>query len=521
MPSLKREKYFFLFLSFTEGAAVMVAELVSAKMLAPLYGSSLYVWGSVIGVTLLGLTSGYFLGGLLSYSKHRRGIVCWSLLGAALLIAVMPSIGERLMLSLEGLDLIPAILLSASVFLLPPLLLLGAASPLIIATLSNEVADAGKASGTVYAISTIGGILSTLLSGFYLIPEFGLTLTAQATGIALIILPFLLLLRMRHYPAVAIPALMVLVMLPHGKNEDYPVTIQYRSEGMLGQLLLVDVPLVNRRTGERRIDRILFVNRVAQSWMNLNTGEPIWDYPHYLRSIASNLSPGSRVLLLGLGGGIVARELQELGLQVDGVELDGRIATVARTYFGLDRNSNTFVDDARHYLRTTRKKYDLIIFDVFRAEVPPAHLLTLETFKTVQDRLERGGFMIVNYNGFLTGPIGKGGRSILKTLRAAEYDVHLVPTSGSEKARNSIFIASTGGLDLTRPRTPLIVDGRVRPIPGMYLDTSRIDANDAVILRDNRPVLENLTLAAAKLWREDYTKVYTKQFVEMGIPLFE
>lgn len=499
----------------------MIAELVGAKMLAPLYGSSLYVWGSVIGITLISLTSGYYIGGLLSYSAWRRKLIYWGLLAAALMIATMPWLAEKLVLSMENLDVISAILLSTSLYLLPPLVLLGATSPLIIAAISTDLSDAGKAAGTVYAISTVGGILATFLSGFYLIPEFGLTSTALAAGTALSVIPLILLLRIRHYPAVAVPVLLLLMMVPQQRDKDYPVQVQYRSEGLLGQLMLVDVPMFNRETGARRTDRILFVNRMGQTWINLDTGEPIWQYPKYLTTISSVLPRGSRVLLLGLGGGIVARELQKIGLEVDSVELDARIAMIARKYFGLERNGRIVVDDGRHYLRSTRETYDLIIFDVFKAEVPPAHMLSVETFREVQDRLNPGGFMIVNYNGFLTGSVGKGGRSILKTIRTAGYDVRLAATGGSERARNSIFIGTTTDLDFSNPRIPLKINGRIQSLASKYLDVSKIDTKNAVVLRDNRPVLENLNLEAAEIWRKDYTNIYTKRFIAMGIPLFE
>lgn len=511
-----------LTLSFTEGAAVMIAELAGARMLAPLYGNSLYVWGAIIGITLISLTLGYYLGGVLSYRRRRAGIVFWFLLVAAFLIAVMPLLAHRLMVALEGMATVQAILLLTSIYLLPPLLLLGATAPLIISLLARAAAEAGRVSGLVYAVSTVGGILGTFAAGFYLIPEFGLSRTAISCGIALALLPFVLLLSRRQYAALAYPLLLALLLIP-GKTEQFHpgVKVLYQSEGLLGQLKVVDISYT---VGAGRIpknDRILFVNLAGQTWVNLDTGQAVWDYVHYLKSIGSVLPPGSRVLLLGLGGGLTARNMQAIGHTVDSVELDERIPAIARDYFGLDSRSRVIVDDGRHYIRSTRERYDLIVFDVYQAEIPPAHMLTVETFRELQQRLNPGGFVLISYTGFLTGSAGYGARSIYKTLLEAGYRVRLIPTGPKEDTRNNIFIATLGEHDFTRPRAPLVIGGALQSLPELFVAAADIDLEHAMVLRDNQPILEKLNLEAAAIWRASYHRVFTKPFLERGIPLFE
>lgn len=512
-----------LFLAFTEGAAVMIAELVGAKMLAPLYGSSLYVWGAVIGMTLISLTAGYYLGGLLSYRKHRRDMVYWFMLCAALLIVLMPTVAHTMMTtSISDMETIRAILLLTSIYLLPPLLLLGATPPLIISILASEVDAAGNTAGRVYAISTVGGILATFGAGFWLLPEFGLTRTAIAGGIGLSILPLILLIGRRHWPALVYPALLVVILLPREGGIEHPrVEILYESEGLLGQLKVMDIGIADQQGTIRRTDRVLFVNRTGQTWINRDTGEPVWDYVRFLQSIGSLAPAGSRTLLLGLGGGIIARKLQDLGHTVDSVELDERIAKIARDYFNLEHNGELFVDDGRHFMRSTDRRYDLIVFDVFQAEVPPAHMLTLEAFRDLRRLLNPGGFVIINYSGFITGSTGIGARSIYKTLLEAGYRVDLLPTGTQERTRNNLMIASDRDMDYSTTRVPIIAGGRVRPLPQFFMDPAAIDIEDALILRDNQPVLEKLNLEAAAIWRKDYYEYFTKQFTREGIPLFE
>lgn len=512
-----------LALSFTEGAAVMIAELVGARMLAPLYGSSLYVWGAVIGITLISLTLGYYLGGLLSF-RRRRELVYWLMLIAAVLITAMPSVAQTLMTAWTDMETVKAILLLTTIYLLPPLLLLGATPPLIISILSSEVADAGKTAGLVYGVSTIGGIVATFAAGFYLIPDFGLTRTALGTGVALAVLPFVLLLGARHYPAVAAPAaLAALLMVSLQPVKEHPgVEFRYQSEGLLGQIKIADIHLINNVTKSKVTDRVMFVNRTGQTWINLSTAEPRWPYVHYLQSLGSVQPPGSRALLLGLGGGIVARNLQAEGYTVDSVELDRRVAKIAIKYFDLTPNGDTVVDDGRHYIRSTHRRYDLIVFDVFQAEIPPAHMLTLETFRELKDLLNPGGFVAINYSGFLTGSVGYGARSIYKTLLAAGYRVRVLPAgSQGEETRNNVFVATLDDQDFSAPRIPVMEDGRPRAPADLFMDPAAIDVEHAMVLTDDQPILEKLNLEAAAIWRAEYLEYFTKPFLQMGIPLFE
>lgn len=510
-----------LTLAFTEGAAVMIAELAGAKMLTPLYGSSLYVWGAVIGITLISLTAGYYIGGLLSYRKARREIVYWCLLLASVFILLMPITAHSMMTTIQDMGTIQAILLLTTLYLLPPLVLMGMTPPLIISILASEVDEAGNTAGKVYAISTVGGILGTFGAGFWLIPEFGLTKTAMFGGIMLAILPLFLLLRQRHYPALAWPLVLVLVLLPRDPAGSHPdIDILYESEGLLGQLKVMDITF--HAQGQSRTDRVLFVNRTGQTWIVRDTGEPVWDYVHYLRSISSLAPEGSRSLLLGLGGGIVAHKLQELGHTVDSVELDERIAKIARDYFDLDHSGDVIVDDGRHFLRSTDRRYDLIVFDVFQAETPPAHMLTVEAFRELRSLLNPGGFVVLNYSGFITGSTGIGARSVYRTLLEAGYEVALLPTGSDEATRNNLMIATDGQFDFdVPPRAPIMVNREPQPLSRFFHDPDAINLDDAWVLRDNQPILEKLNIEPATVWRQSYYEHFTKPFLEQGIRLFD
>ncbi|MCH8903232.1 MAG: fused MFS/spermidine synthase [Bacteroidetes bacterium] len=181
-----------LVLAFIEGAAVMAVELFGAKMISPFYGSSLYVWSAVIGVTLGGLAVGYFIGGNLSTSSPGKNTLYLILILSALLVALMPFSSKLIMESTLNMEIRTGIFISCIVFLLPPLITFGMVSPMIIQLLSRDLAEVGKAAGFVYGISTVGGIIATFSFAFYVIPYQGTLISALATAIALFILPALL-----------------------------------------------------------------------------------------------------------------------------------------------------------------------------------------------------------------------------------------------------------------------------------------------------------------------------------------
>ena len=144
----------------------MAAELCGAKLLAPVFGSSLHVWASVMGITLFALATGYFYGGQLSEKNSDKIKKLFQILIlASLTLLVIPVISYYLLPRISQLSFIPAVIISTIALLFFPVFFMGASSPLFIAVQITPQISAGKASGSVYAISTLGGIISTFLCG--------------------------------------------------------------------------------------------------------------------------------------------------------------------------------------------------------------------------------------------------------------------------------------------------------------------------------------------------------------------
>lgn len=500
----------------------MAVELMSARMVAPYFGSSLYVWATVIGFTLLALAIGYFAGGAIADKYGSPDTLLWLLLIASLFLMLMHVSSQWLTIAFENISPGLAVVLISMALILPPLVFLGMVPTFLIRKVSANADHAGTSTGRVYAISSASGIVALPLFGFFIIPRFGLTLPSIITGLVVGLVPFIRLAGARSFnvkkyaafsfAAVALFSFWAIKTQRPGKTVD----VKCYSEGLLGQVLVADVFDAAQKSDER----MLMLNRIVQMWMDMKTGKPKWDYIFYDYSVCSKLPEKSDALILGLGGGFLASVFQRrFEFNVDGVELDERIAEVARDYFGLSDMVNVIVDDARHYLEKTQKKYDLILFDVYRGESPPPHVFTIESLAKARSLLKENGLILINFNGYLEGNIGKPARSIYKTLVAAGLEARILPTPGDEAHRNLLFVASKKKQDFHAVRSPLFQYGKPVDIETLFLDPRELHLNDAVVFTDDKPILELLNIAAGNAWRKGYTEI-TKSFYKEGVPLF-
>jgi predicted membrane-bound spermidine synthase len=196
---------------FVSGAVVMSLELLGSRLLAPVFGNSIFVWGSLIGVVLSALSAGYYLGGKLADLKPRFQILSTLIFAAEILVLTLPAIAPTLFAFVISLNIVEEYspLLATTLLLAPPSVLLGAVSPYAIRLVAESVVSLGKASGNLYALSTLGSIVGTFVTVFILIPILGVNKIIFGMGALLLVVAFLgLSLKLK------VVVLMVLIMLP-------------------------------------------------------------------------------------------------------------------------------------------------------------------------------------------------------------------------------------------------------------------------------------------------------------------
>lgn len=526
LTEVKSNSYVILILAFIEGANVMTTELLGAKILAPVFGTSLYVWASTLAITLLALMLGYYYGGYYSSAKNKANAVYVILILAGFGLIVMPFLSILILPTLVKLSLTWGSIIALMLYMFPPLFLMGMSSPIIIHKLTSTANDSGKTAGKVYAVSTLGGVISTFATGFYFLPEMGIKITSFVFGTLLVSYStFCLIAEKKKYKSLVI--VLPLLFFSFSLKTEFPNTdatkVIYHSEGILGQIKVVD-NLCYTQTRGRKMGRSLLVNNTGQTTSDLdNLDYDLWDFAYFFPAITSNLPPKSKVLLMGLGGGTLVKQFNRLKFDVEVVEIDKRVRDVAIEFFKLDPRTKITIDDARHFLISSNNKFDVITFDMFLSETPPAHLFTTESFNIAKNRLTDNGFLLINFYGFLTGDLGRPSRSVIKTLLDCNYKVKLVVTpSDNEMSRNLIIVAAKNKLPdvsnvkYVEPNVPVITN-----FDNYTISLNSIDLKDADVLTDNKNNLEKDYIKPSRAWREGVNSQYTFSLMEENFPIFK
>ncbi len=387
-------------LVFVVGTGSLGAEIAAVRLLAPYFGASTIVWANTIGVVLVALSLGYWLGGRLAdRHPHLRGL-CLLALSAAVLLALVPFAADPLLdLGVRALDSVSAgafigSLLAVLVLVAVPVLLLGAVSPWAIRLAVSRVEEAGTVSGRLYALSTAGSLLGTLLSALLLIPLLGTRRTFLVFALAVALVAVTGLRPTRRW-ALAPAAIAGLMAVPTGtlKAETESGRVIYEEETQYQY-----ARVVQRDNGTRVLE--LNEGQVFHSYYRPETALT-GHYPDdmLVLPLAARTGPPARVAVLGNAAGTLARAYGEFfpRTRVDGVEIDPALSEIGRRYFDMDNpRLRLHHEDARPWLRRADSRYDAIQIDAYRQPYIPFYLATREFFELVRDRLRPGGAVVVN-----------------------------------------------------------------------------------------------------------------------------
>jgi predicted membrane-bound spermidine synthase len=471
-----------LLLSFIEGAAVMAAELCGAKLLAPVFGSSLYVWASVMGITLAALAGGYFFGGTVSEKSKQHALNLFRILSlAALFLLLMPVLSYYAVPRISYLPFLPGVILSTFLLLFLPVFFLGATSPLFILLQTNQSEEAGRVSGNVYAVSTVGGIFATFLCGFYLIPALGLNSCLLLFGLLLFVTNVVVFnfFKPLHFLLLATFAYLNYQFIT--KNSDALMA----SDSILGRVEVKDL-----MSSDNQRYRILTVNDIVQTEMNLETKTSLSKYVSLVDSLVKQTSEAKNALVLGLGGGLIANLFETKNYRTEGVELDERIIEAAKDYFFLNKNVKTYYEDARYFLNHTEKEYSVVMVDIFKGEEQPSHVLTKESLLNLKNNISDSALLLINWHGYVSGNKGLGTAILKNTLGEAGFQVKLCSYSKDENYRNILFIAALNAL------------------PTLPYELNETLESTNLVNTDNLPLLEKYNAEANKIWRLNYLRYY-------------
>ncbi len=397
---------------FVSGMTTLAVELSASRLLGNVFGTSNIVWANVIGLMLLYLTVGYFLGGRWADRSPYRVTLYRILLWASFLCAAIPLTARPILQTAAvafgrfdaalTLGSFAAVLLLFSV----PITLLGMVSPFVIRLAVNDLKTAGTTSGQVYAISTCGSIIGTFLPTLFLIPGIGTTATFLLFAGVLYVVAWFGLMAERRFKALPWLWMPCVIALMAAFSPTSPLRA-----AQPGHRLLFE-----RDSAYNYIQ----VQEDAQGfrYLYLNEGQGIhsqwhptqiafgrtWDYFLVGPYFNPNFTPAQvqSLLVIGLAAGTVPRQYQEVYglLPMDGIEIDPLIIEVGARFFGMNAEEmpslNAIAQDGRYGLRDLSRRYTVIGIDAYRPPYIPWHLTTVEFFEEVQSLLTNDGVVIVN-----------------------------------------------------------------------------------------------------------------------------
>ena len=481
----------------------MILELIASRVLSPFFGNSNIIWTSVIGVILLSTSIGNYLGGIAADKGVLNKKIKLILSLSGILIMIIPLIQANFLnmvtVMIHSLK-IGAILSTVVLFFLPAMFI-GMLSPIIIKIKLEDFNNAGKISGRIYAIATLGSIVGTFLGGFLLVPNFG----SNEILFVLAIIMFVLMLYSDYENifnnAKKITGLSFLgivfcctcfysysyVNIQNGTKVlegDGNVFVSYDTQ--YGRVIIYN----GEEDGEKC--RLLTIDKGNESATYIDEDkcyDLVFEYTKYYDLMFKSSREIKNVAMIGGAGYSYPKYFIShfLDKNMDVIEIDEKITEIAKNFFFLDKLINDFnldknnrlnliEEDGRVFLNKNNKKYDAILNDAFSGESPAKTLTTIEAAQKIYSSLNDKGVYLTNIISSIDGRNSKFLKAEVKTLNQVFKNVYVVPCSykdNSEKIQNNMVIATDEEL--------------------VVKDSVNIDFSEAVIITDNYCPVDSLT----------------------------
>jgi predicted membrane-bound spermidine synthase len=397
---------YLLFTVFVSGMTTLAAELAAGRLIGNVFGTSNIVWASIIGLILIYLTFGYFLGGRWADANPTAAAMYRVLAWAAFTLGLVPYIAGPVLRSaasaFESLQvgILGASFIAVLVLFIVPITLLGTISPFAIRLSVDDPAHAGRISGQIYAISTLGSFIGTFLPTLVTIPAIG---TKNTFLVFSLLLLFVALAGLGRFAGRG-------DLLRHMWM---PVVIAAVALLSSGQALKSNTGQIYET--ESAYNYIQVAQQGGFTVLRLNEGQGVhsiyhpevlqydgpWDQFLVSPYFYPNRRPSDveRVAIVGLAAGTAARQMTAVygPIPVDGFEIDPEIVEVGQKYFGMTMpNLTVHTGDGRLNLERSPHQYDVIAVDAYRPPYIPPHMTTQEFFQIAAAHLTDDGVLTLN-----------------------------------------------------------------------------------------------------------------------------
>ncbi len=429
--SAQRAAWSLFTIVFTSGAVLMGMEMAGSRILAPSFGTGIFVWGALIGLFMGAMALGYYVGGKLADRYPSFPVLATIVSLAGAYIYMIPYIGHPLCESVgrSVTDQMAGPLIAAALLFFVPSFLMAMVSPYAVKLNTTTLSGVGGVAGTLYALSTFGSIVGTLLTTFVLIPTFWVSNVLQGLGLALVLVAILTLVLFRSAlgrvtkddrngaALMAVVALGLIEMWalfpvqPHVANGE---RLLFYEESRYHDIAITEVVYGSVPSQLSPSDgRCLLRPDDVSRWMKFNENREsgIFPYGEYLNAVRYTnvvhlallwVPDPKSMLVVGGGGGVVPVQFRKFYgktlEKVDVLELDPSVQTAALDYFQMHDDAIQFkIGDARMNLKKSKEKYDIILLDAYGSGGQiPFHLMTYEFLEDVKAHLTERGVLVTN-----------------------------------------------------------------------------------------------------------------------------
>ncbi len=439
-------QWFLLVTALATGAVVMAIEIVGSRLLAPVFGNSLFVWGALIGVILAAMSSGYAFGGWLSDRYPGAQVLAGLLLFSGAWTFLIAWLGQPVLFKVAGVIEDPrwGPCAAAALLLGPPAFGLSGVLPALLRLAVSDLEYFGRHTGRMIALSTVGSLAGTWGTAFFFLSWIGSQALVAWLGVIQVGLGLWWLIGRTSVRPLVI-ALHVVCIGGLGTGAWFPIQM------LKAPVYQEDSPYQQVRVRDDDLFRYLVLDRTfhAVMWK----ADPIALFLPYSQLMVASLAlvpEPKRGLILGHGGGSLAKWLAHRWpeLDLDVVEFDPTVVRMAEEYFSYrpPPQHHVHVLDARVFLNSTNRMYDLIWVDVFARHMIPFHLTTVEFFAELRAHLAPHGVLAVNL-----ASSGEGGdllraNAVVQTMRRSFPHVESFAVKGPwssspTRSENLIFFA--------------------------------------------------------------------------------
>lgn len=439
------KKYLLEITVFIGGMVVMIFELVGSRLIGPYFGTSIYIWTSLIGVILGSLSLGYWLGGRLADKQHSLETFSLIILLSGITVGLTAYVKNFVFSFIQ--ESVPDVkwgsLFSSIILFATPSILLGMISPYAAKLKLHSLNTSGTTIGTLYAISTMGSIIGTFLAGFVLIPALGSTKIILVIALILIINSLLVysknFLKVRLFLLCILSASYFALNIFPKSNDKTVVESSYNHVTIYNTFY----------APQNREIKMLKINNEYSSAMFLDSEDLVFDYTKFY-NLGEHFKPGFKTaLMLGGAGYSYPKEYLKKfpNSTLDVVEIDPKLTELASKHFKLQSNPRLRIyhEDGRVFVNQSKNKYDIIFGDAFQSfHSIPFQLTTYEAVQKYHRLLNEDGVMVVNIISAIEGSQGEFLRGEIATFKKIFPQVYLFPvhkpTNGTE-VQNIMLVA--------------------------------------------------------------------------------